>query len=33
MKHRTKGKEIAWRIAVIIVALSMILGMVLPFLG
>lgn len=32
MKNRSKAKEAVWRIAVVIVAVSMVLGMVLPFL-
>jgi hypothetical protein len=31
MKKRTKLKDIIWKISIIIVALSMVLGMVLPF--
>jgi hypothetical protein len=31
MKKRGKLKETIWRVAVIIVALSMVLGMAMPF--
>jgi len=33
MKNRTKFRERVWRVAVIIVAISMVLGMTLPFFG